>query len=326
VRRRDFIAGLGSTATLPFAARAQQIAMPVVGLLSPFRPEAMGKYIAGFQKGLAEAGFVEGRNIVLEHRYANDDIGRFPELAAELIRRRCAVIFTSGSLVGLRALMSATGSVPIVFNMAQDPVQAGIVPSLNRPGGNVTGFTELANDIVTKRLELLHALLPGVSRFAVLFDTVDEPSKAHAAAALRSAAASKGLQIEVFPADSIAAIEAVFLDLAQRHVGGLLLQGGGVFVSSHREIIALASRYAMPTIWWERQALDGGLISYGVNIPDLYRRAAIYVGRILKGEKPGDLPVQQPTKFDLIINLNTAKALGIEVPPQLLALANEVIE
>jgi putative tryptophan/tyrosine transport system substrate-binding protein len=160
VRRRDFIAGLGSAATLSFAAQAQQTVLPVVGFLSPFRPEAMGKYIAGFQNGLAEAGFVEGRNIALEYRYANDDVGRFPELAAELIRRRCSVIFTSGSLAGLRALMSATGSIPIVFNIAQDPVQAGIVPSLNRPGGNVTGFTELADDIVTKRRDAAVAKLP----------------------------------------------------------------------------------------------------------------------------------------------------------------------
>jgi putative tryptophan/tyrosine transport system substrate-binding protein len=288
----------------------------------------MGKYIAGFQKGLAEAGLVEGRNITVEYRYANDDVGRFLELAAELVRRRCAVIFTSGNLTGLRALMSATGSIPIVFNIGQDPVQTGIVSSLNRPGGNATGFTELATDIISKRLELLHALLPRASRLAALLDSssVDQRSNTRVTATLRTAAASKGLQIEVFTADKITEIEAVFSDLAQRHVDGLLLQGSGVFVSSHREIIALASRYAVPTIWWERQAVDGGLISYGVNIPDIYRRAAVYVGRILKGEKPGDLPVQQPTKFDLIINLKTAKALGIEVPPQLLALADEVIE
>jgi putative ABC transport system substrate-binding protein len=326
VRRRDFIAGLGSTAALPFVVRAQQTVVPVVGFLSPFRAEAISNYIAGFRKGLAEAGFVEGRNVALEYRYANDDVGRFPELVADLIRRRCAVIFTSGNLVGLRALVSATGSIPIVFNMGRDPVQTGIVASLNRPGGNVTGFSELSGDTITKRLELLHAFLPRALRFAVLLDNSDPQSNARLEATLRTAAASNGLELEVYTGDTLAEIEAVFSDLAKRQVGGLLLQGSGVYVSSIREIIGLASRYAVPTIWWERQAVDGGLISYGVNIPDLYRRAAIYVGRIIKGEKPGDLPVQQAIKFDLIINLKTAKALGLEVPPQLLALADEVIE
>jgi putative tryptophan/tyrosine transport system substrate-binding protein len=324
MRRREFIAGLGSVAAWPLAARAQQTVVPVVGFLSPFRPEGMGKYITEFQKGLAEAGFVEGRNVSLEYRYANDDVGRFPDLVAELIRRRCAVIFTSGNLIGLRAIMSATRSVPVVFNISQDPVEEGIVTSLNRPGGNVTGFTESAEDVVTKRLELLHTLVPRALRLAVLVDTL--PSRARFVTTLRSAAASKGLQIEVFAADTVEEIESVFTDLAQRQVAGLILQGSGVYVSSVREIITLASRYAVPTIWWERQAVDGGLISYGVNIPDIYRRAAIYAGRIIKGEKPGDLPVQQPTKFDLIINLKTAKALAIEVPETLLATADEVIQ
>jgi putative ABC transport system substrate-binding protein len=326
MRRREFIAGLGSTAAVwPLAARAQRPAVPVVGYLSPFAPESPNKTLAAFHGGLAEAGFMEGRNVAIEYGYAENDSARLSELAADFVRRRCAVIVTVSSANATRAAMAVTATIPIVFVTALDPVLAGLVASLNRPGGNVTGFTELNVDITPKRLALLQSLLPAASRFAVLVDP-GMLNRQSVVTELQAAAAANGLQIEVFTAGAIGEIETIFSGLAQKRIGLLVANSSG-FYSLRREFATLAARYAVPAIYWERGLAEaGGLISYGTNVADLHRQAGIYTGRILKGDKPADLPVQQPTKFELVINLKTAKALGLTIPETLLATADLVIE
>ena len=328
IGRREFITLLGSAAVAwPLAARAQQPAMPVVGFLHHGPPEELAPLIAGFRKGLSETGYVEGQSVAIEFRWANNQMDRLPELAADLVRRRVAVIATPLSTPAALAAKAATASIPIVFGIGTDPVQAGLVPSFNRPGGNVTGIGLLNWALGAKRLGLLHQLLPRAARFAVLVrpdnpDVVEPFIKE-----VEVAAAAVGTQIEILTARSNPDIDVAFASLVQKRADGLLVSSDTPFVNRRVQLVGLSLRHAVPAIYPWREAVEiGGLMSYGPNVPDHFRQVGIYVGRVLKGEKPGDLPVQAPTKYELVINLQTAKTIGIEVPATLLATADEVIE
>ena len=328
IGRREFITLLGSAAVAwPLAARAQQPAMPVVGFLHHGPPEELAPLIAGFRKGLSETGYVEGQSVAIEFRWANNQMDRLPELAADLVRRRVAVIATPLSTPAALAAKAATASIPIVFGVGTDPVQAGLVPSFNRPGGNVTGIVLLNWELGAKRFGLLHQLLPRAARFAVLVrpdnpDVVEPFIKE-----VEVAAAAVGKQIEILTARSNPDIDVAFASLVQKRADGLLVSSDTPFVNRRVQLVGLSLRHAVPAIYPWREAVEiGGLMSYGPNIPDHFREVGIYVGRVLKGEKPGDLPVEQPVKIELVINLQTAKTIRIEVPATLLAVADEVIE
>jgi putative tryptophan/tyrosine transport system substrate-binding protein len=319
VRRREFITLLGGAAAAwPLGARAQQPAMPVVGFL-PSRPY----FMTAFRQGLKEAGFIEGQEVAIEYRSAEDQT-RVPLLVADLLRRQVALIV--GNTPSALAAKAATTTVPIVFVTGGDPVRDGLVANLNRPGGNVTGVSFISADLGAKQLGVLRELRPGAARIAMLADPkwpLTEPFVSQ----VRAAASTMGQQIEVLYVSSDREIETAFTTLVQRGVGALQV-GVGTFLGSQREqIVALAARHRIPAIYVLRDYVAaGGLMSYGASTTDAYRQAGIYAGRILKGEKPGDLPVILPTKFELVINLKTAKALGLEIPDRLLALADEVIE
>jgi len=318
VKRRTFITLLGGAAAWPLAARAQQPVMPVVGFL----PSSLG-FMTAFRQGLKEAGFVEGQDVAIEYRSAEDQ-SRVPLLVADLLRRQVALIV--GNTPAALAAKAATTTVPIVFATGGDPVRDGLVASLNRPGGNVTGVSFISHELAAKQLGLLRELLPGAARIAVLVDPkwpLTEPFVSE----VRAAASAMGQQIEVLYVSSDREIESAFTTLIQRGAGALHV-GVGAFLASQRErIAALAARHRIPAIYVLREwVAAGGLMSYGTSVNDAYRLAGIYAGRILKGEKPGDLPVLLPTKFELVINAKTAKALGLEIPDKLLALADEVIE
>jgi putative tryptophan/tyrosine transport system substrate-binding protein len=322
IGRREFIAALGA-ATWPLAARAQQPAMPVIGYLSFGTPgEGVGG-LAAFRKGLSEMGFVEGRNVAIEFRWAQNDGSRLPELAADLIRRRVAVIATAGGTATLAA-KALTSTIPIVFGANGDPVQLGLVASLNRPGGNVTGINTLAGELGPKQLGLIHELLPRATRFAALMSTgAGSPDMIPD---LRAAAAAIGREIEFFHVGTNAEIDTAFADLVEKRTDALLIQNAFLFRTRRAQILTLAARHAVPVIYGERAYVEaGGLMSYGPSASDPNRHG-IYVGRILKGEQPADLPVIRATKFEFLINLQTAKTLGVEVPPVLLAIADGVIE
>jgi putative tryptophan/tyrosine transport system substrate-binding protein len=325
--RREFITLLGGAAlALPLAARAQQRAMPVVGFLNAGSPQAGANLVAGFRKGLSETGFVEGRNLAIEFRWAQNDRDRVAELAADLVRRRVAVIATPYSAAGALAAKALTTTIPIVFSTAGDPVELGLVSSLNRPDANLTGFTNMSHELVPKELGLLHELLPRAARFGVLvtrtFTYVDRLTKD-----AQSAAAAIGRPVEILFAGTDREIDAAFADLVQKRVDALLVIDDVVLVGRRTQILTLAARHAMPAIYSSRAWVGaGGLMSYGPFDYDQGRQAGIYTGRVLKGEKPADMPVMRATKFEFIINLATARAIGIEVPPTLLALADEVIE
>jgi putative ABC transport system substrate-binding protein len=327
MRRRDLIGLLGGTAAAwPLAARAQQPAMPVVGVLRADTPTANPNLMADFRKGLSETGFVEGRNLAIEFRWGQNDRDRMPELAADLIRRKVDAIAAPGSAVSALAAKALTTTIPIVFSTAGDPVQLGLVASLNRPGGNVTGFVDMSSEIVPKEIGLLHELLPGAARFGLLvtrsYAWVDRVTKD-----AQSAAAAVGRQIEIVFVASEREIDAAFAELAKRHVDAVVVPDDVVLFGRQSQILTLAARHAVPAIYSTRLWADaGGLMSYGPPVHDSGRQAGLYVGRILKGEKPADLPVARETRFEFIINLATARAIGIEVPPTLLALADEVIE
>jgi putative ABC transport system substrate-binding protein len=325
VTRREFIKLIGGTAaSWPLAARAQQAAMPVIGFLRGTSSADSGHRVAAFRHGLREAGFVEGQNCAIEFRWADNQPDRLPALVADLLRRPVAVIVTNTP--GALAAKAATTTVPIVFATGGDPIKLGLVVGFNRPGGNVTGINFISGELGAKQLGLLRELRPGAARIAVLVDR-KFPNTERFVSEVRAAASAMGQQIEVFYVSSEREIETAFTTLVQRGAGALLAGSAG-FVYSHRErIIALAARHRVPAIYVLRDYVAaGGLMSYAPSITDAYRQAGIYAGRILKGEKPGDLPVQQPTKFELVINLKAAKALGLELPPTLLALADEVIE
>jgi putative ABC transport system substrate-binding protein len=274
---------------------------------------------------LAEAGYSEGRDVTIEYRPIAQE-GRFPEVVAELVRRRAAVIVAPGSTPAALAAKAATAAIPVVFGVADDPVQIGLVASLNRPGGNVTGFTELNTEIWSKRLEILRALLPAAARIGILVNPNNPPTEFGLAEAT-TAAATSGRPIVQVSARSDMEIDSAFASLGNIHVDGLLVTPDPLFMSRRADVVALAARYSVPAAYWDRSFPEsGGLISYGSRVTEMYQQVGVYAGRILKGEKPSDLPIVRATKFELVINSKTAKALGLEIPPQLLALADEVIE
>ena len=324
LRRREFIAALGGATAWPLVAQAQQRAMPVVGFLFVGEPEAAADQLRAFRKGLSEMGYVEGRNLAIENRSAHNQSDRLPELAADLVRQRVAVI-AMGSVAAARAAKAATTTIPIVFAFGADPVQFGLVDSLNRPGGNITGMSSMQQELVAKRLGLLHELLPGATRFAVLVNP-NNPTTGSVIADLQAAALTIGRQIEVLSASTNREMDTAFASALQKRTDALLVSPDGLF-NNRGVLLTLAAHHRLPAIHPVREFTEaGGLMSYGANNVDRYRQAGIYAGRILKGEKPADLPVMRPTKFEFVINLHTARLLGIEVPPTLLAIADEVIE
>jgi putative tryptophan/tyrosine transport system substrate-binding protein len=327
MRRREFIAIVGgAAATWPLAARAQQAAMPVVGYLGSTSPEMSAKRLAAFRKGLRDAGFEEGRNVAIEFRWAGAREERMPELVADLIRQRVAVIVAPATTAGALAAKAATTTIPIVFATGSDPVALGLVPSLSRPGGNVTGVTILGVELTAKRLSLLRELTPQATRFVALVN----PRSVMADGIVKNVEASApifGLPVEIVHASTDRELVAALSGLSQRAGAVLLVTVDGFFFNRRALIVTLAARHALPTVYYSREYAEvGGLISYGANVENILELTGIYTSRILKGEKPADLPVVEPTKFELVVNLVTAKALGFDIPPTLITLADEVIE
>jgi putative tryptophan/tyrosine transport system substrate-binding protein len=324
VRRREFIAGLGSAAGWPVVVRAQQLAMPVVGFLNSASPDGYAPYVAAFRQGLKETGYVEGQNVAIELRWAEGQYDRVPAMAAELVRRQVAVIVANSP--GVMAVKAATATIPIVFTTATDPVQIGLVASLNRPGGNITGVTQLNVEVAPKRLELAHELVPAATVIAVLVNPAS-PNFETELKDLQAAAHILGLRLQVLHASTERDFDTVFATLVQLRVGALVIGNDPFFFSRSEQLGALTLRHRIPAIYQPGGFITtGGLMSYGGSTEDIYHTAGLYTGRILKGEKPADLPVQQATKVKLIINLKTAKALGLTFPLTLLGRADEVIE
>jgi putative ABC transport system substrate-binding protein len=328
VKRRQFIHLIaGTAASWPLAAPAQQSAVPVIGYLGSETPERFGIRVPAFRQGLAAMGYEEGRSVTIEYRWADGQLDRLPALAADLVHRKVNVIATPGSGVAARAAKAATTAIPIVFETGLDPVAAGLVRSLNRPEGNVTGITSLNVEVGPKRLELLHELLPSVKDFAVLVNPANRLNTEITMKDLAGPARALGLQLHVLNASTERELEIAFGNLAQLQVGALIIGGETVFHARAQQLAALSLKHAVPAVLAVREfAVAGGLISYGGDISESHRQAGIYVGRVLKGEKPADLAVQQVTKLQLAINLRTAKALGISVSLPLLGRADEVIE
>jgi putative ABC transport system substrate-binding protein len=325
MRRREFIAGLGSAAAWPLVARAQQATMPVIGLLSPqTADEDYKNYTVPFLQGLKETGYVEGRNVTVEYLYAENQLDRLPALATALVRHRVAVIVAAGTAAAL-AGKAATTTIPIVFSTGADPVALGLVASLNRPGANLTGTASLIGELSAKQMQLLHELLPNAP-FGVLADPAF-PGIQSNIADLQAAARTLGLQLTAVNARTDTDLETAFATFSQRRIGAVLVGNSNFYNRRMEQLAALAARHALPTIFPLREyALAGGLMSYGSSPGYLLHQAGIYTGRILKGEKPADLPVEQATKLELVINLKTAKALGLIIPETLLATADEVIQ
>jgi putative tryptophan/tyrosine transport system substrate-binding protein len=326
MRRREFIAGL-SAAAWPVAARAQQMVVPVVGYLfrGSLRPNE--NLVAAFRKGLSETGYVEGRNVAVEYRFAEGHIDRLPALASDLVRQGVAVIATPGGTATVQAAKTATSSIPIVFEVGTDPVEDGLVPSFNRPGGNVTGVTAINAELTGKRLGLLRDVVPKAARIGVLIDSNSPFVGDKFIGEINTAGAVTGRQIEILLAGTIGEVDGVFASLLQKRIDALLVYPSPVFAGFRVEITTLAARLAVPAMYWDRIFAEvDGLISYGTNGDDQFRQVGVYVGRILNGEKPANLPVLRPTKFELVINLKTAKALGLTIPETLLATADEVIQ
>lgn len=326
MRRRDFIKAIATGMALgPLAARAQQAGIPVIGFLRNTGPEPSGALVAVLRKGLGEAGYVEGTNLAIEYRWGAGQQEKLRSLADDLVRRNVAVIIGAGNAAVLAA-KAATTTIPIVFAIGNDPVKSGYVGRLNRPEGNLTGITFLSNTLRTKQLELLHELVPKATVLAMLANP-KVPATGDHVREQQKAAQVLGLSLKIFMAASESDLEPAFAQIAESQVGGLYIDGDSLFTGLHKQLVALSSRHKIPTIFNEREAVAaGGLMSYGASITDAYRQAGLYAGRILKGQKPAELPVIQASKFDLVINLNTAKELGLNVPLFLQQRADEVIE
>ena len=326
MQRRTFMTWLGSAASWPLSVQAQQTAMPVIGLLDLRSPNASAGRLDAFRLGLKDTGFVEGENVVIAYRWAQNQAARVPELVADLVRREVAVIATAGDSVPM-VVKAATTTIPIVFIMGQDPVGLGLVASLARPGGNLTGVNFISAELTAKRLELLRELVPGTARIAVLVNPADAAITESTLRDVESAARALGLQIQVLNASTSQEIDAAFAMVLRERLDALLVGGSPFFTAQRDQLVDLASRNALPTVYAQRDFAEiGGLMSYATNITDAWRQAGAYAGRILKGAKPADLPVVQATRFELVINLKTARALGLAVPAILLSQANEVIE
>jgi putative ABC transport system substrate-binding protein len=326
MHRRRFVALLGAAITAARTLRAQQKAMPVIGFLGLASPGPFALVVAAFRQRLREAGYVEGQNVAVEYRWAEDHYDRLPSLAAELVARQVDVIVTQGSIPPALAAKEATTTIPIVFVTGADPVAAGLVASLARPGGNLTGFTLLHAELMQKRVELLFELVPQARVIALLVKP-DNPETGKMIRGTQEAAHTKGVQIEILKASNQGEIDSAFASLAQIKAGALVVGADPFFYSAREQLVALAARHAVPAIYDSNGIVyAGGLISYGNNAIEIWRGVGIYTGRILEGEKPADLPVQQPTAFDLAVNLKTAQALGLTIPPSILARADEVIE
>jgi putative ABC transport system substrate-binding protein len=326
MRRREFIAGLGGAVAWPTAVRAQQPTIPVIGVLNGLSAAEWVGPVRGFQQGLGEVGFVEGRNVAIEYRWAGGEFDRIPAMASDLIARKVDVILVGGYLPGVRAVMAATRTIPIVFTTNSDPVANGIVASLNRPGGNVTGVTGLGGELLPKRLEVLHELVPTATKFVVLVNPANQVTLQSAILGARKAARPLGVEIVLVEATTEDEIEKAFASAVQQRAAGVITVDA-YFESKRDQIAALGLRHVLPTAMGSHASVvAGALTHYGADPTDFYRLAGIYVGRVLKGDKPADLPVMQATKFEFAINLKTAKALGLTIPERLLATADEVIQ
>jgi ABC-type uncharacterized transport system substrate-binding protein len=327
MRRREFITLLGGAAACwPLAARAQQPAMPVVGSLNSVSPSEWANSMIGFRKGLSQMGYVEGQNVIIEYRWGEGRYDRLPALAADLVGHKVTAIFASGGPAAARAAKAATSTIPIVFTVGSDPVEDGIVASMNRPGGNATGVSHLSVKLAPKRLELLSELVPKARTFTLIANPTNVADQFDSKG-IQAASLARGQTVHLLWASTEHDIDAAFVEIAKQGADALIVSPDPFFNSQRDQLIAGVSRLSIPAMYSWREYVDrNGLMSYGASLFDQYRLAGIYVGRVLKGEKPADLPVQQPTKFELIINLQTAKQLGLTVPPTLLVAADEVIE
>jgi putative ABC transport system substrate-binding protein len=328
VRRREFITLLGgAVAAWPLAARAQQTAIPVVGWLYAGAPAAIAHLMPGFRQGLNDTGFIEGQNVTIEYRFAEGQYDRLPNLVADLIRRQVTVIVTPGSPVAALAVKDTTRTIPIVFSISEDPVKLGLVGSFARPGGNATGINFFSSEVIAKRLGLLHDLVPKAARIAVLINPGNAPTAEATLRDIPEAARALGLQIQVLKASTSREIEATFATLGRERTDALFVAGDAFFSSRRVQFAVLAVRHAIPAIYSTREYPEvGGLMAYGTDVASRFRQAGVMSGQVLKGAKPADLPVLQSTKFEFVINMQTARALGLEVPAQLLATVDEVIE